>query len=286
MSRRNNEDRIGANQTAAASPPVDTTETTTPGTLDFTTPVEFVELPSQGKFYPEGHPLHNKETVEIRHMTAKDEDILTSKSLLKKGLAIDRLLQNVMTDKAIKPDQLLVGDKNAIIIAARQTGYGSEYETNVSCPVCANTSRHEFNLALAEINGPDNCAAHGAELTDNGTLLITLPKSNVVVEAKMLTGRDEAALVKMQQTKSKHGAGEHNLTSQFKMFIESVNGHTDRGTISKFVDNMPATDSRHLRTVYGKSVPNVDLTQKFFCEECLTETTMEVPLTAGFFWPK
>ena len=108
---------------------------------------------------------------------------------------------------------------------------------------------------------------------------------NVVVEAKMLTGRDEAALVKMQQTKSKHGAGEQNLTSQFKMFIESVNGHTDRGTISKFVDNMPATDSRHLRTVYGKSVPNVDLTQKFFCEECLTETTMEVPLTADFFWP-
>ena len=286
MATRNNENRTGAKQDAAGAAPVDTTETTTAGSLDFATPTDFVELPSEGKFYSEGHPLHNKETVEIRHMTAKDEDILTSKSLLKKGLAINRLLQNVMTDKTVKPDELLVGDKNAILIAVRQTGYGSEYETNVTCPVCANTSRHEFNLAIAEVNGPDACSEHGAELTGNGTLLITLPKSGVVVETRMLTGKDETALVKMQQTKSKHGMGENTLTTQLKMFIESVNGQNDRGTISKFVDNMPAMDSKHLRTVYGKSVPNVDLTQKFFCDECFTETEMEVPLTAEFFWPK
>ncbi len=286
MSIRNNEDRVGANQTAAAAPPVDTTETTSAGTLDFTTPTDFVELPSKGKFYPDGHALHNQETVEIRHMTAKDEDILTSKSLLKKGLAIDRLLQNVLVDKSIKPDHLLVGDKNAIIIAVRQTGYGSEYETSVVCPVCASTSRHEFNLALGEINGPDACSEHGAALTDKGTLLIELPKSGVTVEAKMLTGKDEANLAKLQQNKGKHGLGENNLTAQFKMFIESVNGHTDRSTVGKFVDNMPAMDSRHLRRVYKKSVPNVDLTQTFLCEECLTETQMEVPLSAEFFWPK
>ena len=286
MSRRNNEDRIGANQTAEAAPPVDTTETATPGTLNFSTPTEFVELPSQGKFYPEGHPLHNKETVEIRHMTAKDEDILTSKSLLKKGLAIDRLLQNVMTNKAIKPDQLLVGDKNAIVIATRKTGYGNLYETSVVCPVCAATSRHEFDLDEGTINGPDACVEHGAKLTENGTLLIDLPKSGVTVEARMLTGKDELNLTKLQQTKSKHGLDDNRLTSQFKMFIESVNGISDRNTVSNFVDNMPAMDSRHLRTVYSNSVPNIDLTQKFFCEECYTETEMEVPLTAEFFWPK
>ena len=116
--------------------------------------------------------------------------------------------------------------------------------------------------------------------------MFDLPKSGVTVETKMLTGRDETNLAKALQNKKKHGLGENNLTAQFKMFIESVNGYTDRNTINKFVDNMPAMDSRHLRRVYSKSVPNIDLTQTFVCEECLAETEMEVPLTAVFFWPK
>ena len=94
-------------------------------------PTEFVELPSKGRFYPPGHPLHNETTVEIKYMTAKEEDILTDRALLKKGIAIDRVLENLIVDQRVKLDDLLIGDKNAILVKARTTGYGSEYETRV-----------------------------------------------------------------------------------------------------------------------------------------------------------
>ena len=112
---RNNQDRLSglAGEGAAQEPPVQQQQAEQP--LQFVTPTEFVELPSAGRFYPEGHALHGAETIEIRHMTAKDEDILTSRSLLKKGVAIDRLLRNVIVDRSIKVDDLLIGDKNARI---------------------------------------------------------------------------------------------------------------------------------------------------------------------------
>ena len=133
---RNNQDRLGA-VNKGEEPPVQQQPQQVEQTLQFVTPTEFVELPSRGKFYPEGHPLHNTEIIEIRHMTAKDEDILTSAALLKKGLAIDRFLQNIIVDKSINIADLLVGDKNAIIVASRISGYGAQYEAGISCPSCA-----------------------------------------------------------------------------------------------------------------------------------------------------
>ena len=100
-----------------------------PTQFNWSVPTEFVEIPSKGKFYPNGHPLHNLDTIEIKYMTAKEEDILSDRSLLKKGIAVDRALQNLIVNKAIKIDDLLVGDKNALLIAARKTGFGPEYTT-------------------------------------------------------------------------------------------------------------------------------------------------------------
>ena len=108
---RNNQDRLGA-QPGGETPPVSQPTQQTKQPLQFVTPTEFVELPSKGAFYPQGHPLHNVDTIEIRHMTAKDEDILTSRALLQKGIAIDRFLQNVIVDKNVNIADLLVGDKN------------------------------------------------------------------------------------------------------------------------------------------------------------------------------
>ena len=139
-----NEDRLGAIEQTGASdaPPVLEKNSI----LDFVLPTEFVDLPTKGRFYPEEHPLHGKESIEIRYMTAKDTDILTSKSLLKKGVAVDRMLQNIIVDKSIKVDDLYSGDKNAILIAARINGFGPEYKTKVTCPQCGATSEHAFNL--------------------------------------------------------------------------------------------------------------------------------------------
>ena len=121
-------------RTAAATDAVAATAPTTPAapaSLSYVTPTEFVELPSRGKFYSTDHPLHGKEVIEMRYMTAKDEDILTSPALLKNGIAINRLIENLIVDKNIAIDSLLVGDKNAIILAARISGYGEQYNVKV-----------------------------------------------------------------------------------------------------------------------------------------------------------
>ena len=111
MSR--NKDRLGGSQHQDTQPPAQT------GGFSFVVPTEFVELPSQGRFYPQGHPLHSQDSIEIRQMTAKEEDMLTSRTLLKKGVALDRVISSLIVNKAIDADSLLVGDRNAIIIATR-----------------------------------------------------------------------------------------------------------------------------------------------------------------------
>ncbi|MAF26057.1 hypothetical protein CL634_10870 [bacterium] len=287
MSIRDNEERTGAPQ--ADSPPIEnlmpvdeSPKNSNP--LSFVTPTEFVELPSKGRYYPENHPLHNEETIEIRYMTAKEEDILTSRTLLKKGIAIDRLLESVILDKRIKADGLLIGDKNAIIVASRITGYGPEYKTNVICPACTEYVIHTFDLENMQINfgGP----AEGTLETENGTFIIHLDKVDVDVEVKLLTGKDEKALAFSMNKKKKNKLEETSLTDQFRQFIVSVNDIKDPGLIGALIENMPATDSRKLRNTYQKVIPNIDLTQEFICDNCGLEQALEVPFTADFFWVK
>ena len=106
-----------------------------PNPMDFVTPTQFVDLPSKGR-YPEGHPLKGKDSIEIRYMTAKDEDVLTNRSLLKKGLAIDRLIRNLIVDKSVNGRHLYAGDRNAIIVFARASAYGADYRAKIQCPNC------------------------------------------------------------------------------------------------------------------------------------------------------
>ncbi len=287
---RNNQDRLGAppapetpNQPVSGPAPEQE-----PAPLSFSTPTEFVDLPSKGLLYPEDHPLHKQETVEIRYMTAKDEDILASRNLLKKGIAIDRLLQNVIVDKRIKIENLLVGDKNAIVIATRITGYGSDYITNITCPACASSVKHEFDLEDSHvIEGYKDLLENddSIEMTENGTFLMTLPKLKVQVEVRLLTGADENRYLNMSKKKKQHNLVDSKMTDQLRLFIVSVNGDASRKTIGQLIDNMPASDSRYLRFAYSELMPNVDLTQDFICEECGHQQEMEVPLSANFFWP-
>jgi len=284
MSIRNNEDRLGAKNPDASSPtPLVQQDTSTP-IFSYVVPTEFVELPSRGRYYEKDHPLYNQETVEIKHMTAKEEDILTSRSLLKKGLAINRMLQNVIVDNSINVDTLLIGDKNAIIVASRISAYGADYETQVTCPSCMNNSKYGFDLR--EI-GPDLEEGIAEEIKREGNnFIITLPKTKVHVEVRLLNGQDEKYLSDATSMKRKNNLPDSSLTDQFRMFIVSLNGHTGKQEINDFVNNMPASDSRHLRIAYESVVPNIDMKQKFYCNSCDYEAEMEVPLSAEFFWPK
>ena len=214
MSARNNEERLGIKNPDADAPVEALSEN---DSFSFVTPTEFVDLPSEGKYYPEGHPLNGVNSVEIRYMTAKDEDILTSQTLLKRGIAIERLLQNIIVDKTIKIDELLVGDKNALIVAARITGYGEGYDINITCPVCSVSSPHTVDLSELRTNyvSDDILKEFDVEKTSNGTFIVSLPKSKVNVEVKLLNGRDERQLSARSEQRKKHNLAEATLTDQF-----------------------------------------------------------------------
>ena len=299
MAIRNNEDRTGERRAQAADPaPAVAAQATPDGvtsrTLDFTCPTEFVDLPSQGKFYADEHPLKGLDSVEIRFMTAKDEDILTSKSLLKKGIAIDRFLQNIIVDKKVKIQDLLIGDKNALVVASRVTGYGADYQTKVSCPACGTSQDYQFDLddSAVKTGGIETLTeelpaiAETVTRTENNTWLVECPRSKVAVELQLMNGHHEKFLAKSAAMKKKQKLPESLLTDQLRQTIVSVNGSSEVKDISKFIDVMPAMDSRFLRSVYDKLMPNVDLTQHFDCHSCGFEQEMEVPFTTDFFWPK
>jgi hypothetical protein len=258
--------------------------------LSFVVPTEHVELPSKGQFYAEGHPLHRKESIEIKYMTAKDEDTLTSRNLLKKGIAIERLLQDIIVDKRITLNSLLIGDKNAIIIAARSTAYGTEYETKVTCPSCNKTQSYQFNLNSCGIYhgaSQEDLEQNQIIMTENGTFIFNLPILNVPVEVRMLTGTDEQILLeKSKLTENNKSSAESGLSDQLKLMIVSINNVTDPKVLTQAVPLLPAKDSRHIRDIYQIISPNVDLKHEFVCSGCSFESTLEVPFTSDFFWPK
>ena len=255
--------------------------------LDFATPTELVDLPSKGKFYSEGHPLHNQETIEIKYMTARDEDILTSPSLLKKGVAIDRFLQNVIRNQRINVSSLLSGDKNAILVASRINGFGADYTTKVTCPNCMAVNEHTFDLDAVELYSGDVHDGYDIVATDRGTFLVKLPRTELEVEVRLLTSKDENELAaRMQANKKRSNVIETNLTDQLKKVIVSINGVDDMQSIHKVVNNLPAYDSRYLRSAFVRLTPGLDMTQDFTCDSCGFEKEVDIPLTVDFFWSK
>ena len=281
MSR--NKERLGGVQQQDTNPPHAAMQGDSGG-FSFVVPTEFVELPSGGKFYPEGHPLHNQESIEIRQMTAKEEDILTSRTLLKKGVALDRVIENLIVDKRIDPYSLLVGDRNAIIVGTRISGYGNMYETKVTCPSCAVNQEFNFNLHDTKNYGGEDLAKLDVIDNNNGTFNVKLPKTGVMVTFKLLCGKDEKKLIAGREHDRKR-KDEHNITRQLVNIVVGVNGDFSPAAINYLIENIPSMDSRHIRLSYRLAAPAIDLTQYFECSECGHEQDMEVPLTADFFWP-
>ncbi len=285
MSR--NKDRLGTGTPPTDnSPPPQLLQQETQG-FSFVVPTEFVELPSGGRYYPEGHPLHGAESIEIKQMTAKEEDILTSRTLLKKGIAIDRVMQSLIMDNRVNADDILVGDRNAILIAVRSSAYGNIYETRVSCPACDLAQDYAFDLNEANtFTGTENDDSDILNVTDNenGTFNVVLPRTQVTATFRLLIGRDEKNIINAAKSKT-NSSYEKGITTQLRNMIVAANGDDSLQARNYLVDNMPSIDSRHLRMAYKTVAPNIDLTQEFVCCECGHDEIMEVPLTADFFWP-
>ena len=174
-----------------------------------------------------------------------------------------------------------MGDRNAIIIAARVSGYGSDYNVTLPCPACAEKSQKIFNLNSAEVNHAENYTDVGVVHEGEGIFSVNLIRlQNVQVQFKLMNGKDENALAKAVKT-----GNENLVTRQLYRIIHSVNGDTSQATIRSLIENLPMIDTRLIRAAYKATNPNVELNYFFSCESCSHEQELEVPITAEFFWP-
>jgi len=287
MSMRINEDRL-------AGPIEETTKVSNDsiglatGAMDlkFITPTELVDLPSRGEFYPATHPLHNQKIIEIKHLTTREEDILTSVTLLKKGIALDRMLQSIIVDKTIKVEDLLLGDKSALIVAARLHGYGSAYNTIITCSQCEERQEYTFELDSLKLYFPekDFITEHQITATNNGTFSFLLPKTQYTIEVRFLTGGDEKKLLENKEHRKKKNFPEATMSDFLRSIIASINDIYDTSSINEFINTLPALQARYIRKMYEKLLPTLDMSHSFNCTSCRYEGVMEVPLTTDFFW--
>jgi len=237
---------------------------------EFKFPTEEIELPSKGLIYPKDHPLSSGK-VEIKYMTAKEEDILTNSSFIKKGNVLDKLLESVIVSK-INIDDLIVGDKNALLIATRILGYGSQYEVEI------NGETETIDLSQLENKEFDE-----SQITQGlNEFQFTFPYTKTPITYKILTGRDEKKLEKeIEGIKKIKKDSNPSLSTRLKYIITSVNGDVERKAISEFVDvYLLARDSKALRDHIKETQPDVDLNVVLDSGQ-----EVRVPIGLRFFWP-
>ena len=241
-------------------------------------PTEVLDLPSEGKVYPKDHPLASGQ-IRIKLMTAKEEDILSSTNLIKKGLAIDSLFESILVDD-INPDDIVIGDKNAILLATRLLGYGPDYEFSFY-------SSHKGDMIEAKID-LSKIATKDVDLTGfnnkNEGIFIT-PMGKNKLTFKLLTHGDEKAIDKDIKALEKiYKDVSSDITTRLRYMITSVDGNSDLGHITKYINGMLARDSKAFREYVKTISPDMNMKFEYIHEDGEVE---EAPITLGvsFFWP-
>ena len=242
-------------------------------------PTETVSLPSKGLLYPKESPL-SKGQIEMKYMTAKEEDILTNANYIRQGTVIDKLLQALIVTP-INYDDILIGDKNAILIAARVLGYGKDYTFKY---VNQRGQEVEATVDLSQLNERQlDESLFNAGVNE---VSFSLPKSGNVVTFKLLTHGDEKKIeAEVKGLQKVNPNGSFDITTRLKYMITSINGDRDIKSIRDFVDNaFLAPDARALRDYYNKIQPDINLT--FIPnDESYTGEGMAIPISLNFFWP-
>jgi hypothetical protein len=242
-------------------------------------PTEVLDLPSKGLVYPKDHPLA-KGTIEIKYMTAKEEDILASQNLIKKGVVLDKLFESIIVDKKISPNDIIIGDKNAIILATRLLGYGPEYKMSFYSSKLAKTI--ETTIDLSEVKTKD---VDFSLFSNKNEFDFETPIGKNKIKFKLLTHGDELAIEKdITALERFNKDSSADITTRLRYMIASVDGNSDVGAINRYINGMLARDSRAFRN-YVKSIsPDMDMTFIYTYDDGETEA---LPITMGvnFFWP-
>jgi hypothetical protein len=244
----------------------------------FNLPTENVELPSKGLLYPKENPLSSG-TVEMRYMTAKEEDILSNQNYIRQGVVFDKLLKSLIVSK-INYEDLTIGDKNAILIAARVLGYGKDYQIKYPHPI---TGEEEVvTIDLAEIKNKDI----NYDLCNGlNEFIFTLPKSKNEITFKILTHKDERQIDdELKGLKKANLSAE--VTTRLKQSIIAINGNREKKDIRDFVDNfLLASDAKALREHIRTVSPDLNLTFTFVGSDGYTQEGVDLPIDASFFYP-
>lgn len=249
-------------------------------------PTEQVPLPSKGTVYPEGNPLASG-NVEMKYMTAREEDILTSQNLIKQGIVLDKVMQSMIVSP-INYNDLIIGDKNSIMIASRILGYGKDYETTYTCPSCGHKHKLLIDLTkMPEKNIPEDVKSVGINRFE-----FTLPTCKRVVTFKFLSHGDEKAItaeLEILKKNAKKDSVDRELSTRLKYTIQSVDGNTEEKFIDEFVDNqLLAKDSKELRKYIKYASPDQKFQTKFVCgqPDCdYEQEALVFSIDTTFFWP-
>ena len=245
-------------------------------------PTEVLSLPSQGLLYPEDSPLRSG-NIEVKYMTAKEEDILTSNNLIEQGVVITKLLESVIADSKVKLDDILIGDKNALMVGTRILGYGANYEIMLTDP--DTNERVEYTVDLSKLN---NKKIDEKKYKNGNLFSLELPNSKRVVEFKLLTHGDDKKIdeiLKDYEKVEKLTGVSQELTTRLKYQIQSIDGNTEQKTIDNFVDSeFLALDTRAFRKHVASLTPDIEL--KFeYTSQTGNKHILDIPLGLDFFWP-
>jgi hypothetical protein len=237
-------------------------------------PTERIDLPSKGLPYPVDSPLA-KGFVEMKYMTAKEEDILTNTNFIKQGIVIDKLIQSMVVTP-INYDDLLVGDKNALLIASRILGYGKEYEFSLG------DEKINFDLTTLDPKPIDESIF----IPGKNDFDFTLPMSKVVVSFKLLNNHDEKNIDKeILGMKKLSPQGSFDVTTRLKHTITAINGNREQSTIRGFVDNMLAKDVRSLQSHINQIAPDINMKISVTRANGDVVEGVNLPIGVNFFWP-
>ena len=247
-------------------------------------PTEIIDLPSQGKVYSQDNPL-SKGSIEIKYMTAREEDILASQNLIRKGVVLDKLFEAVIVDKDINIDDIIIGDKNAILLATRILGYGADYKVEVTDPFTLEQQKVTVDLSKIQTKEIDFDLLSPENLYE-----FTLPISKKTVKLKILTHKDEqdinAEVQAIQRLSKDQDAVSSDLSTRLRYLIQEVDGNSDRGFINNYVRNeLLARDSRAIRNYIQEITPDVDLRFNFTSSLTGESEALDIPMGAGFFYP-
>lgn len=243
--------------------------------FSFETPYDVLPLPSKGLLYP-----GNKDSIKVEYLTASDENILTSPNLIKSGKVLDVLIERKVKESPVPVDQMLVGDRNAIMIWLRATGYGEMYPVKLTDPMTAEDFETEIDLndlKTKEI---------GAQPDENNEFSFDMPKSKAKIKFRMLTVGDEREILQKSEKKSKLTKSPitNLLTSRLEKQVVEINGNRDPNYISKYIQVMPAYDSLKFREYVDEIEPGIDMTVDVEAPsgESFRST---IPIGINFFWP-